>query len=212
MVRTKLHIPPLLDIQSAEFARQYQLGAHWARYGDGQGHGPRADTSVIENLTRDIRERPVHTSTALWPRSLGFSLGLVHGSVLDPQTGTLRPTVTTLVTLSDPQFIRGYHAGRVWFFYEAEPHERRLTDTALMQRLYELATEYHQYWDAQGTINFALGCLLGELSGHLLPLTADEQKRIQEEDRHFAEDEAQRAKASQEQGNEPLSRTILQEA
>jgi hypothetical protein len=84
-----------------------------------------------------------------------------------------------------PHFTRGYCAGRVWYFYEANPDEHRLTETYPMQRLHELVTEHHEYLDEQGTINFALGCLLGELSGQLFPLTQEEHERIQEEDRPF---------------------------
>jgi len=74
-----------------------------------------------------------------------------------------------------------------------------------MQRLHELVTEHHEYLDEQGTINFALGCLLGELSGQRFPLTQEEHERIQEEDRLFlAEYEARRAETSQ--------MTVLQEA
>lgn len=78
-----------------------------------------------------------------WFPNPGFFLGMVHGSVFSPQTGELRPQVTTLIPLSDPCFTRGYRAGRVWFFYEVDANECRLTDTALMQRLHELATECH---------------------------------------------------------------------
>lgn len=133
-----------------------------------------------------------------WFPNPGFFLGMVHGSLFSPQTGELRPHVTTLVTLSDPAVIRGYRAGRVWFFYEADPEERRLTDTSLMQRLHELATERHTYRDKHSTIHFALGCLLGELSGHVFPLTQQEHERIQEEDRQFlSASEGQRAEMSQ---------------
>ena len=31
---------PLIDIQSAEFAEQYELGRWWSMYGDEQGKGP----------------------------------------------------------------------------------------------------------------------------------------------------------------------------
>ena len=51
---------------------------------------------------------------------LGFYLGMAHGGVLNPQTGELQPHLTTLVTLSDPNFARGYRAVRVWFFYGAD--------------------------------------------------------------------------------------------
>ena len=83
----------------------------------------------------------------------------------------------------------------------------------LVQRIHELATERHEYRDEERTVNFALGCLLGELSGQLFPLTHDEHERIQREDRQFlAEDEAQRAEMSQERKTEPLDTTVLQEA
>lgn len=68
--------------------------------------------------------------------------------------------------------------------------------------------------DEQGTINFALGCMLGELSGQVFPLTQDEHERIQEEDRQFlAEYEARKAEMSREQerGTKPLYDAILQE-
>ena len=45
---------------------------------------------------------------------------MAHGGVLNPQTGELQPHLTTLVTLSDPNFARGYRAVRVWFFYGAD--------------------------------------------------------------------------------------------
>ena len=40
MVTTRHGVTSILDIQSVEFARQYQLGAYWARYGDEQGDAP----------------------------------------------------------------------------------------------------------------------------------------------------------------------------
>lgn len=39
-ITTKLHITPLIDIQSEEFAEQYELGVKWSMYGDEQGQGP----------------------------------------------------------------------------------------------------------------------------------------------------------------------------
>ena len=205
-------VTPILDIQSAEFADQYQLGAYWARYGDEQGNGPQPDTYFIVNITTLIESGHFDNLQSAWFPHLGFFLGMAHGGVLSPQTSELRPNVTTLVTLSDPSVTRGYRAGRVWFFYEADPDECRLTDTSLIQRLHELATENHQYMDVEGTINFALGCILGELCGQVFPLTQEEHERIQEEDRLFlAEYEARKAEASQERDTEPLPMTVFQE-
>lgn len=213
MATTRHEVTPIVDIQSAAFGHQYQLGAYWARYGDEQSNGPQSDRYLIENMTKLLQSGQM---TALqndrFPH-LGFYLGMAHGGVLNPQTGELQLHLTNLVTLSDPNFARGYRAGRVWFFYEADPDERRLTDASLVQRIHELATERHEYRDEESTVNFALGCLLGELSGQLFPLTHDEHERIQRKDRQFlAEDEAQRAEMSQERKTEPLDTTVLQEA
>lgn len=67
-----------------------------------------------------------------------------------------------------------------------------------MQRLHELVTERHEYRDEESTINIALDCLLGELSGQLFPLTQEAQERILEEDRQLlTEYEARKSGASQ---------------
>jgi len=167
MAKTKYDVTPILDIQHSEFAEQYQRGAWWARYGDEQGCGPQSDSYLIVNITRFLENGHLNDLQSAWFPNPGFFLGMIHGGLLDPQTGELRPNVTTLVTLSDHSLAHGYRSGCVWFFSEADEDERRLTDTYLMQRLHELATESHEYMDAQGTINFALGCMLGELSGQV---------------------------------------------
>src|SRR5258708_38889580 len=207
MAKTKHDVTPLLDIQNAEFADQYQLGAYWARYGDEQGNGPQTDTYFIGNVTTLIESGHCNDLQSAWFPHFWFFLGMVHGGVLNPQTGELWPSTAMLVRLSEQHFTRGYRAGRIWFFYESNPDERRLTDTSLMQRLHELATERQAYRDEESTINFALGCILGELSGQVFPFTQGEQECIQEEDRQFlAEYEARRAETSQEQerDTEPL--------
>jgi len=131
---------------------------------------------------------------------------MVHGGILNPQTGKPWSRVATLVRLSNPHLIRGYRAGRVWFFYEADEDESRLTDTLIMERFSELASERHRYNDEESTVTFSLGCVLGELSGQVCHLTRDEHEQIQEEDRQFlAEYEARQAAISQES-------SVLQEA
>jgi hypothetical protein len=213
MATTKRDVIPILDIESAEFADQYQLGAWWARYGDEQGHGPQPDTYFITKVTTLIENGHLNNLQSAWFPNLGFFLGMIHGGVLSTQTSELRPNVTTLARLTNPHFTRGYRAGRVWFFYESDPNKNRLTDTSLMQRLHELATERFEYRDRESTINFVLGCVIGELSGQMFPLTQEEHERIQEEGRQFlAEYEAQQAKASQEHDTEPLQIATLQEA
>src|SRR5260370_9638407 len=119
MATTKRDVSPILDIQSAEFAEQYQLGAYWARYGDEQGNGPQPDTYLIVTITTLIENGHFNNLQSAWLPNLGVFLGMVHGGLLSPQTGLLRPTLTALVRLIDPYVIRSYRAGRVWFFYDA---------------------------------------------------------------------------------------------
>src|SRR5690349_10849682 len=126
MAKTERDVTPILDIQNAEFAEQYQLGAWWARYGDEQGNGPQPDTYFILNVTDLLQSGHVNDLQSSWFPNLGFFLGMVHGGLLSPQTGLLRPNLTTLVNLSDLYMIRGYRAGRAWYFYEADEAERRL--------------------------------------------------------------------------------------
>lgn len=171
----KLRVSPLLDIQSAEFAKQYELGVWWAMHGDEQGNGPQPDRYLITNLTRHIASGHFHDLTSSWFPQLGFYLGMVHGGILSPQTGKQRPKVSTLVFLCDPNFTRGYRAGREWYFFDAQPDERRLSETYVIKRLYELATEHQQYREEQSTLNFSYGCLLGELSGQPFPMGEGER-------------------------------------
>lgn len=185
MATTRHDVTPLLDIQNPGFACLYQTGAWWARYGDEQGRGPLPDTYLITNVMTMVKGGHFKNRRSAWFSHLGFFLGMIHGRLLLPETSELRPDVTTLVTLRDFQFTRGYRAGRVWFFYEADDHEHRLTDTQVIERVHEPITERRKYRDAQGTINFALGGILGGLSGQVFPLTQGEQERIQEEDRQF---------------------------
>lgn len=96
--------------------------------------------------------------------------------------GTLRSDVTALVDLEDNQdAISGYKAGRQWFFEEATPDERTITDEQLIQRLRELTMDAETWHDPEGVWFFTVGCLLGELSGHLFPLSQEEQRQWEAE-------------------------------
>lgn len=95
---------------------------------------------------------------------------------------TLRSDVTALVAFDDNQdAIRGYKAGRQWFFEEANPDERTMTDEQLIARLRELTADAATWHDSAEVWFFTAGCLLGELSGHLFPLTDQERQQWQVE-------------------------------
>jgi hypothetical protein len=166
----------LIDIQSAEFAEQYELGVNWSMYGDEQGKGPVPASYLVTNLKgyaeRGYFER--YDSSSL--HRIGFLLGMYQGGVLEPSTAQLRPTVTTLAHLDHRDARRGYRAGRTFFFVDAEPHECRMTESDLLERLRQSVTEMTHWKDAEGTWFFSVGCLLGELSGHLFPMSKQERK------------------------------------
>jgi hypothetical protein len=113
---------------------------------------------------------------------VGFIFGEVHGKVLT-LNGTRRPDVTTLVTLNSQDARRGYRAGREWFFFEATSDERAFNVDILLQRLHEYVVDSLAWHDPEGVRYYILACLLGELSGHLFPLTAQEQQAWEAERR-----------------------------
>jgi len=114
-------------------------------------------------------------------RFVGYEFGFIHGGMLTSER-TLRSDVTALVALDDNQdAIRGYKAGRQWFFEEANPDERTMTDELLIARLRELTADAATWHDSEEVWFFTAGCLLGELSGHLFPLTDQERQQWQVE-------------------------------
>lgn len=172
-VTTELHVTPLLDMQSASFATSYTQGLYWSLSGEREVNGPLPESYVVEHLETYITGGYFDGKHEHCLPFLGFYLGMVHGGVLTNR-GKLRPDVTTLVVLQQRQTTRGYRAGREWYFYEASPRERWQTDSDLIERLREVAREHLHFRDQQATLRYAFGCILGELSGHLFPKTAQE--------------------------------------
>ncbi|HZS75557.1 MAG TPA: hypothetical protein VFA41_03010 [Ktedonobacteraceae bacterium] len=169
-----VRVTPLLNPETSTFAEHYQRGLHWFLIEQQERSGPLFDADVVETfrswtcagLFDDLRK----TSSR---QTVGFYLGTIHAGVLSPLTCQLRSDVTTLVRLQHPDAMRGYHAGRVWFFDAAELQERRYTESRLLERLRESLLEMVQWQDSEETWYFAIGCLLGELSGPLFPLRAE---------------------------------------
>ncbi len=198
---------PLIDIQSEEFAKQYEYGVWWSMYGDEQGNGPVAASYLVINLKRYAERQYFGKNDPYHLHHLGFFLGMYHGGILSPHTGQLRPDVTTLARLDHPDARRGYRAGREFYFVDAEPHERRTTEHSLIERLRESVGEMASWCDGDGTWFFTVGCLLGELSGLLFPMTPAEQ-RVYLPQHQRVELASQRDKVTQEQ---PLPNAMLQE-
>ncbi len=198
---------PLIDIQSVEFAKQHELGIWWSMYGDEQDKGPVAASYLVTNLKHYAECDYFGKNDLYYLHHLGFFLGIYHGGILSPQTGQLRPEVTTLAHLDHRDARRGYRAGRAFYFVDAEPRERRFTESSLIERLRESVSEMASWHDNDGTWFFFVGCLLGELSGQLFPMTPAEQK-VYLPQRQRLEQARQRHTPAQE----PLRSAILQEA
>jgi hypothetical protein len=115
---------PLIDIQSAEFAKQYEFGRWWSLYGDEQGQGPVPVSYLVTNLKRYAERDYFGTNDPYHLSHLGFFFGMYHGGILSPHTGERRPDVTTLAHLDHRDARRGYRAGRACYFVEDEPHEQ----------------------------------------------------------------------------------------
>ena len=175
-ITNKLMVTPLIDLESAEFAEQYKLGIRWSMYGDEQGQGPVPASYLVTSLQRYAEADCFSTNDPYHLSHLGFFFGMYHGGILSPHTGQRRPEVTTLAHLDHRDARRGYRAGRAFYFVDAEPHEQRYTEGRLIERLRESVTEMAAWRDGESTWFFAVGCLLGELSGQYFPMTVAEQR------------------------------------
>jgi hypothetical protein len=132
---------------------------------------------------------------------------MYHGGILSPQTGQLRPDVTTLAVLDHHEARRGYPVGREGYFHEAQPQEQRYSEALVIERLSELVIgNPYSEKDNVSTWYYCLSCLLGELSGPLFSETAQERAAWEEACRYWA------ARKAQEEARAIERRTVLQEA
>jgi len=207
MATKQQSVIPLIDIQSAAFAEQYERGVSWSMYGDEQGKGPVPASYLVTNLQQYAERGYFEQRGPSHLHYLGFLIGMYHGGVLEPSTGQLRPDVTTFAHLDHRDAKRGYRAGREFFFVEAEPHERRMTEGYLLERLRESVTEMAHWKDVDSTWFFSVGCLLGELSGHLFPMNGQERKVYLPQHQRL-----EQARKRHTTAQKPLRSAILQEA
>jgi len=180
----RLCISPLLTIQHEVFRDQYERGLTRSLYETHEQHRPLHDFYLVDVFMR-LRDT-FHSFDGQHQEylyaHLGLTLGEIHGGVLASPNGTIRPNVTTLVALLDEEVTRGYRAGREFHFTEADTEQEwHWTEEHLLEWLCELAQEYDTYQDAERTVRFCIGCILGELSGHLFPWTPEEHRAFEEE-------------------------------
>lgn len=123
----RLHIFPLLTIQHEVFRDQYERGLARSLFETHEPPHPLHDLYLVDMFMR--ARNTFHSFDGQHQEHLyahiGLTLGEIHGSVLLSSNGTLRPDVTTLVTLRDGEVKRGYRAGREFYFIEADTKYRQ---------------------------------------------------------------------------------------
>ncbi|HEU5227771.1 MAG TPA: hypothetical protein VFU49_08155 [Ktedonobacteraceae bacterium] len=179
----RLHITPLMSMEYAIFRERYEQGLAYALFEEQEElPTPLHDLYLVDMfmLARNVLHLFDGQSQQQLYAHFGLVLGEIHGSVLSPSSGSVRPDVSTLVMLEDEEVIRGYRAGREFYFTEADSEQEwHWTEERLLERLNELAQEYDTYQDASRTVRFAIGGILGELSGSLFPWTLEEQCAVE---------------------------------
>ena len=180
-ITKKLHITPLIGIQSSTFAERYVSGVHWRlfgwrRHGEVEAQGPLPEDYLIDNLKMCAKiNRFDGRHDESLRADIGFFLGMLHGGVFT-STGTLRPDATTLVIIHTNDFREGYERGRRDYFtrYEEIIH----TEDELLDLLEARAQDNLYLGGEQDTLRWAVGCSVGELSGRVFPLTQSEQSYL----------------------------------
>jgi len=202
-VTKKLTVTPLVDIQHPRFAGTYSKGLWWAMYGDNEREQPLPDSYLFDTLTRDASKGFFDGQHNDLLDHCGFYFGMVHGAILDPQSGRLSPSVNTLATLSHPESVHGYSVARRMCFYDHEPASRIDTDSELLDLLCGIAEDAQKFpHDTADNWYYSIGCILGTLSVSLFPATRQEWEQWEAEHRTFLA--KMKREAAQRRNTEPL--------
>ncbi len=187
-------ITPLIDICRFESAKKYECGVWWRlhawRTDSEVSQGLLPDSYLVENLKACVARKEFDNASSehLVQQTLCFWLGMLHGGVLSPTTGLLRPDVTTLVVITHHEFARGYNVGRRWYFFDAMSDEdRHYTEVRVMQDLRDLVADIPEEFAVGADdkcIQYSVGTLLGAISARLFPMTDDEYRQW-EADRQY---------------------------
>lgn len=179
-VTPRLHVTPLLAFDHHAFERFYLEGLWWSLFNE-RSTNLVSDHSLLQSLRATLTDTCTDGQCSHEFPSIGFSFGRLHGAALSPQTGQFRPGITMLADFQNENAARGYGVGREWYFTEAQPDEQVFTDIKLMERLRELHRESVAFHDEESTWYYAIGCILGELSGPLFPATSQENTQWEAE-------------------------------
>lgn len=197
-ITKKLQVTPLFDIRHKEVASAHVEGLYDYLY------NCRVLVPVsylVSCLRRTITLSTFDGQHQTAARDfVGYHVGSMHGTII-ATTGSTCQDAATLAELDSKDARRGYLAGRHFFFYEATPQERHFTDAHLIERLHEIAQEYTSWHDAGEVWQYTIACILGELSGHVFPLTQEEQAYWEAQDRAAR---AEMARQNAHRDTEPL--------
>ncbi len=203
-------ISPLIDFCSATSRQQYECGVWWHTCGEAEAHGPLPDSYFVNALKTCVRRHEFNTPSRepSVRHALCFFLGMLHGGVLSPETGLLRPDVTTLAVITHQEFARGYNVGRRWYFFDAMPDEERsYTEERVLQEMQDLVADIPEAFDEGADdrdIQYSVGTLIGALSARLFPATDDEYRQWEADYQYWL------AHSQQERVTEPLMLPIPQ--
>lgn len=137
-IAKKLHVTPLFDIQHREVASAYREGLYERLH---NGRELVSVSYLVGSLQRAVTLSAFDGQHQVAARHfVGYHLGATHGTILTT-SGSVRHDVATLVALNTTDALRGYLAGRYFFFYEATSQERRMSDAYLIERFHEFAQE-----------------------------------------------------------------------
>lgn len=198
-ITSRLQVTPLLTIQHPPFEKLYRDGVYWSLFKE-RCTSPLSDRYLLENVRATLRATDVDGQHAYWLPTIGFHFGRLHGAILSSRTGQPRQDVMALARFEHDPARRGYGVGRQWYFIDSlleQPDNRTFTDASLIERLQELERESLYFHEEESTWYYALGCILGELSGQLFSATSEEYAHWEEDHRLWtarAEQEARRTR------------------
>jgi hypothetical protein len=186
-IARNLHITPLIDIVNPRFAKHYHDGLRRSLSSDYKGQKPFSDAHLVANLKQDAAKGYFdrqHEDSLLY---VGFYFGALHGCLLSPRTGQLRPDANALVTFSRPDVVRGYQVGRRDSYMDPTPESRAYTDMKLMEELCQTALDLAGYPHEENSWYYSIGCVVGNLSVQVFPATPEEHQQWEAEYRAWQE-------------------------
>lgn len=187
LIARNLHVAPLIDIVNPTFAKHYHDGLCWSLYGDYKGNKPFSDAHLVANLKRDAAHGYFDDQREDRVLYVGFYLGALHGCLLLPRTGQLRPDATALIAFSHPDTTRGYRVGRRDCYMDPTPESRVYTDTTLIEEICQIALDLAGYPHEEDSWYYSIGCVLGNLSVQVFPATPEEHQQWEAEYRFWQE-------------------------